>query len=383
MKNRFSVIFFTFLPVILYAQVTFILNKLPENTPKNTQVYISGEFEGWTGGQEKYRLEKKDDHYQITLPENNQDIQFKFTMGSWESVETDRSGNNIDNRNYTFKSYHEKIYIKISGWNNPEQKISTASKNVTFLTEEFYIPQLNRKRRIWLYLPPDYQNSRKRYPVIYMHDGQNLFDSATSFAGEWEVDETLNRIYNEKGIGFIVIGIDNGGKKRLDEYSPWINAKYGGGEGGQYVSFIVKTLKPYIDQNYRTLSEKQNTVIFGSSMGGLISFYAGLHHPEVFGKIGAFSPSFWFSDKSFDDTKDHGNLRDSRLYFLAGNKEGEKTDFDEISQTVTDMNKMIALLKQNGFDPDNITSKVIPEGKHNEKMWKEYFKEAVLWLFDI
>ncbi len=383
MKYLFQNIIFIIFPVLMSAQVTFIINKIPDNTPENAAIYISGNFEGWTGGQEKYHLQKNGDSYHITIPRINEKIQFKFTLGSWDKVETDKNGNNIENRNYIFKKIPETVKITVENWNDPKPIVSTASKNVSILSEEFYIPQLGRKRKIWLYLPPGYRDSGKKYPVIYMHDGQNLFDKATSFSGEWEVDETLNQIFNETGKGFIVTGIDNGGKKRLDEYSPWENPKYGGGEGVAYTDFIAKTLKPYVDKHYRTLPEKENTAIFGSSMGGLISFYAGLKYPEIFGLTGVFSPSFWFSEKSFDFARSHGNQQDSRIYFLCGDAEGENTTLNEISQTVLDMNKMSELLRISGFETKNILLKVIPGGKHNEKLWRENFKEAVTWLFKL
>jgi len=381
MKN--ILLFISFLIIQnLFCQVTFVIENLPKSTPENTSIYISGDFEGWTGGQEKYKLQRNSNSYSITLPKQNETIHFKFTQGSWGTVETDKNGNELGNRNYTFNKVNDTVKIDIQSWSKDKIKKSSATKNVSVLSEDFYIPQLNRKRKIWLYLPPDYQTSQKKYPVIYMHDGQNLFDESTSFSGEWQVDETLNQIFKEKGIAVIVIGIDNGGEKRLDEYSPWKNSKYGGGEGNAYVDFLVKTLKPYIDKNYRTLSDQQNTAIIGSSMGGLISFYATLKYPTIFGKSGIYSPSFWFSDQSFSYAKNHGNLKNTKMYFLAGDKEGDDVAFGEISQTVIDMNKMASLLKNKGFPPQHIFTKVVPNGKHNEKMWRENFKETILWLFN-
>lgn len=365
-----------------YAQVTFLVEKLPENTPENATIYISGDFEGWTGGQEPYKLSKNKNTYFITLPKQSTTIHFKFTQGSWNSVETDLEGNDLNNRTYTFTSKTDTVKAEILNWANTTIKKSTATENVSVLSEKFYIPQLDRNRKIWIYLPPGYDESDKHYPVMYMHDGQNLFDSSLSFSGEWEVDETLNKLYQEKGMAMIVIGIDNGGNKRLDEYSPWKNEKYGGGEGEAYVDFIVNDLKPYVDKNYKTIANKNQTAIMGSSMGGLISYYAALKAPDVFGKIGVFSPAFWFSNESFTYAKTNGNIKDTKMYLLAGDKEGEKVAIDEINQTVKGINDMVKILKQEGFTPDNITTKVVPDGLHNEKMWRENFEEAVLWLFD-
>ena len=367
----------------LSAQVTIVVETLPENTPTDASVFISGDFEGWSGGKEDYKLDKKADVHTITLPKLSDRIQFKFTLGSWTTVECDTKGASIDNRVYAFQNVKDTIKVDIAGWDHllESEKVSTISENVSVIDEDFEIPQLNRKRRVWVYLPPNYETSKEAFPVVYMHDGQNLFDGSTSYSGEWEVDETLDKLFKEKNFKLIVVGIDNGGGKRLDEYSPWVNNKYGGGEGEAYVDFIVNTLKPFIDSKYKTLRDKAHTGIIGSSMGGLISHYAGLKYPDVFGKVGVYSPAFWFAPQVDAFSKEHGNLKDTKMYFLAGGKEGDNTAFSEISQTVKDMNQIIQVLKDQGFPSKHIASKVIPEGKHNEALWRANFEETILWLF--
>jgi len=375
MINRIVIILITLLLQKTHAQVTFLIDKIPEITSKDVSIFISGDFEGWTGGQEKYLLLNNKNSYAITLPKQTGIINFKFTQGSWNTVETDIDGNNINNRTYTFNDNKDTVKIKIKNWTSVSNKKSTASKNVSIISENFEIPQLNRTRRIWIYLPPDYDGSKKSYPVIYMHDGQNLFDESTAFSGEWQVDETLDELYKNKKFGLIVIGIDHGGSKRTDEYSPWKNAKYnGGGEGDAYLDFIVNTLKPYMDKNYRTLNNKQNTAIMGSSLGGLISHYSALKYPQTFGLIGIFSPAFGFSEDCYDFASKHSTIEDIRMYFLAGD--------DESPTMVSNMNKMITLMKSTGFDQQNILSKVVSGGEHNEKLWRENFEEAISWLFD-
>jgi predicted alpha/beta superfamily hydrolase len=180
------------------------------------------------------------------------------------------------------------------------------------------MPQLDRNRTIWLYLPTDYHSTTKSYPVLYMHDGQNLFDHATSFVGEWEIDETLDSLAK---LGYevpIVVGINNGQQRRIDELTPWPNDKYGGGDGEAYLKFLTETLKPKIDSAYRTKPQARHTGIMGSSLGGLISFYGGLAYNHVFGIIGAFSPSFWFSDQvyNFIATNASSLATDTRLLLL-------------------------------------------------------------------
>jgi predicted alpha/beta superfamily hydrolase len=206
-----------------------------------------------------------------------------------------------------------------------------------------------------------------------MHDGQNLFDSETSFAGEWDVDETLNSL-SEQGYAVpIVVGIDNGSNYRIDEYTPWINPSYGGGQGEAYINFIIETLKPYVDANYRTLTDQSNTGIMGSSLGGLISQYGSLKNQEIFGKAGLFSPSYWFSDSIWAFTNAQGKQNSMKIYQLAGQLEG--------AQMEAKMMQMENTLKSMGFTDDEVISKVIPNGEHNEALWRNAFEEAYLWLF--
>ncbi len=259
---------------------------------------------------------------------------------------------------------------------NTSEKKSTATSNVSLLKKEFVIPSLNNiSHKIWIYLPPNYDSTSKTYPVIYMHDAQNLFDASTSYAGEWEVDETLNKLYEKTGKGFIVVGIENGGEERINEYTPWKNEKYGGGKGATYMGFIVNKLKPYIDKNYRTKSQQKYTGLIGSSLGGLISYYGGLQYPKSFGKIGALSTSFWFSEKVVDFTKEKGNLKNVKLFLLVGGKEGDNTD--------KDTQRIEKLLLNTSFKSKNLKTKINPDGEHNEAFWRSEFLEVVSWLYHI
>lgn len=253
-------------------------------------------------------------------------------------------------------------------------KESTAQPNVLVLHNEFEIPELKRKRKIRLYLPPSYNASTKRYPVVYMHDAQNLFDDSTSFAGEWGVDESLNDLSNSDNFEVIVVGIDNGADKRTNEMSPWDHPDFGKGEGKLYIDFIVKIIKPYIDQNYRTLPDKENTAIMGSSMGGFISHYAAFEYQDVFGRTGIFSPSYWFSDKVFTFTKDKKIDKRHKIYLLAGLKEGS-----EMSENTQ---KMYDEIVASNHPKENIQIYIDPEGEHNEGFWRMHFTKAIVWMFN-
>jgi len=359
------------------GQVTFRVTDLPKSTPPDTEIFISGDFEGWSGGSDQYRLDLLGDHnYIITLPQQSGDIRFKFTRGSWASVEKGKHGEEISNRVYSFGGNGDTVEIIILNWADSGEGSSTATENVSIMADAFVMPQFGgRERKIWLYLPPDYATSSKNYPVLYMHDGQNIFDDSTSFAGEWHVDETLNTLFQEENIALIVIGIENGGSKRINEYSPWVNSSFGGGEGVEYIEFITETLKPYVDKNYRTLTSNEDTGLMGSSMGGLTSHYGALANPTVFGKIGVFSPSFWFSDSSYLFGHENAELSNTKMYFLAGGMESSQTDVPANTQAMIDT--MIA----GGYNPSGVLLKVDPAGTHSEGFWSDEFADAIKWLF--
>jgi len=244
---------------------------------------------------------------------------------------------------------------------------STASKQVsTFMIDA---PQLNGQKKIWVYLPKNYTASSKKYPVIYMHDAQNLFDKKTAFSGEWNVDESLDSLDAQ----VIVIGIEHGNDKRVDELTPYKNAKYGGGNADAYLDFIVKNLKPEVDRKYRTKTNAKNTAIMGSSLGGLVSYYAVLKYPEVFGKAGVLSPSFWFSDDIYKLTENTKKLK-TKIYFLAGDSESD--------EMVPDMKRMEKLVDEKRCYCLHLSKEVIVKGgQHSEKLWREHFVNAYLWLF--
>jgi predicted alpha/beta superfamily hydrolase len=235
------------------------------------------------------------------------------------------------------------------------------------------IPGLDRPRTIRVYLPPGYDASRKHYPVLYMHDGQNLFDDATSYVGEWGVDESLDQLAKE-GLELIVVGIDHGGEKRMTELNAWDNARFGKGEGAAYTDFVVKVLKPYVDAHYRTKRGRKHTGIMGSSMGGIASHYALFQYPGVFSKAGIFSPAYWTAPPVSAWTQAHALGKHDRIYLIAGGKEG-----DEMTGPFAAMDAQLRAIRKHA---PAIHSEVVAGAEHNEKFWRGEFPKAVRFLFD-
>jgi len=378
LMNKRVFILLTLLVAVLscFSQrtVRFSIASHPEYHPSDSALYLAGSFNGWNPQDKNYQFQKEaSGNYFFETKLADGMHEFKITRGSWAKVECKKGGADIQNR-FLKLSSDTSINLIIEEWADrfvKKPRISTARKSVHIIDTAFVIPQLKRVRRVWIYLPPSYTSSQKHYPVLYMHDGQNVFDDSTSFAGEWRVDEILDSISSRKK-EIIVVAVDHGGQKRINEYCPYNMEKFGKGEGNQYLDFLVKTLKPFIDRNYRTEKDKQNTFIAGSSMGGLISMYAILKYPKVFGGAGVFSPAFWVGPKIFDEIKTKGKLVNSKIYFYCGGQEGETME--------PDMKKVFEEMRK--VSKSKMACVIRPEGKHTEWVWREEFPLFYLWLME-
>jgi len=362
---------------VLFSQLTIVVTAIPGNTPPGSSIYVAGTFNNWNAGDAtKILTPIGNGQFSIVLTPAVGTVKFKFTRGGWPSVEGNANGGFQPDHETTYNGQPKTVQVPILSWEDlgGSGSNSTAAPNVQIMDNDFYIPQLNRNRRIWLYLPPDYATTTKSYPVLYMHDAQNLFDATTSFSGEWEVDESLNELHQQGDYGCIVVGIDNGGVDRLNEYSPWVNAQYGGGQGDEYLEFLVSTLKPYIDANYRTLPGRNTTGIMGSSMGGLISMYGFSERQDIFAKAGIFSPAFWFAGNNpANHVATHPKQGDARVYFLAGGEEPASVE--------QNMLQVANAMTTAGFSLSEKFFTVPSDGQHSEWFWAREFPAAYQWLF--
>lgn len=368
----------------LDAQLTLRVTGVPAGTPDT--IHAAGTFNSWDPADSIARLVRgSGGEYAVTLPAHVRGaVEFKFTLGSWDAVELDSAGQGVGNRTFIVPATGAATYTgTVARWQDPASKppvAHTARATVSVMDTAFAMPELGRARRVWIYLPPDYATSDKRYPVLYMHDGQNVFDNATSYAGEWGVDESLDSLFAAGDPGAIVVAVDNGQQLRMNEYSPWTHPRHGGGEGDRYADFLANTLKPYIDRTYRTKPGPESTGIMGSSMGGLISLTAALRHPDVFGRVGVFSPSLWFSDSVWTAAR-AGVASGARphFYFVSGGSEGPPADPGVV---VRDQQRMIDTLTAAGWTVGTDLQPSAPnDGKHSEWFWRREFPPAYRWLF--
>ncbi|MGH7516664.1 MAG: alpha/beta hydrolase [Gemmatimonadales bacterium] len=238
--------------------------------------------------------------------------------------------------------------------------------------DDVYSPELANRRDVLVALPPSYGEGGARYPVVYMQDGQNLFDPATSYAGDWQLADTL-AVHAAAGVEAILVGIPNMGEDRKDEYGPFPDARYGGGRGEAYARFVVGTLRPLVDRQFRTRTAPADTAIAGSSLGGLVSLYAFLAYPEIFGAVAALSPSLWFARGAIFRWARGRRFDAGRVYLDVGGREPPRT--------ARDTRRMCHLLTSKGYVPGATLAYVEdPDGGHDEASWARRFRTAFPFL---
>jgi predicted alpha/beta superfamily hydrolase len=339
-------------------------------------VYISGNFNNWHTQDLNFEMEKIGNglyHFKFAsdfvYPE---ELLYKFTKGDWSEVEIDKYGNRTENRSCKDHRGVRKEHVDKWRKNWLPFKPNFLPK-VHLISEEFEIPQLNKTRRIWALLPFDYEESNETYPVLYLQDAQNLFNEKAKY-GNWEIDKKL-AVMSEYKIGkIIVVAIEHAEQDRIKEYNVG-KTLLGVGQGKKYIRFITDTLKPFVDKNFRTKTEREHTGIGGSSMGGLVSIFSGLMYPEVYGKLMIFSPSLWVIPKMDFANIDFSEPGDTKIYLYAGGDESAT------------MIELVKLFKKNMIQNEFVTSKMKINlsinmlGKHNETYWSDEFPKAIEWLF--
>jgi predicted alpha/beta superfamily hydrolase len=372
---KISLLFFLF-ALSLKAQVLFSLQSLPSKyTPELDTLFLAGNFNNWNPRDTTFRFRKNPGgQWQVRIQSSLNEFQYKITRGNWATVEVSATGLDISNRTSPNIPDSE-VPIQVANWADTKGT-HTGTAGVQILSSQVWLTALKRYRRIWVCLPSQYDpNGTERYPVLYMHDGQNVFDAATSFAGEWKVDEALLQLEQQAGWQpIIAVGIDNGGGDRLTELTPFRHPTYGGGNGENYARAVVETVKPLIDSHFRTLSDMANTGIGGSSLGGFESLFMAYAYPNVFSKALIFSPSLWFSDSLRQFCLAQPQPVNTRLYWVCGTNEGD-------ADMIPDMNACYLDLLNAGMPSSRMSKKIITGGTHSEGFWSAQVKDGIQWLF--
>lgn len=363
MKKVFLFCFLVLISFINYSQVKVDIIVNARNVQTSEKIFISGNQENfgfWNPG--LIELNKLNDTLWSKTFNFNQEtqIEFKFTKGDWSNEALDSTLKVPTNYKLIVKN-DTTLYFKIVNWNTEQNFVSgkiTGSVKYHFgFNSKYVLP-----RDIIVWLPPSYDSlNSKRYPVLYMHDGQNIIDPKTSaFGVDWGMDETADSLISENLIDeIIIVGINNT-YLRSEEYS---NSEI----GYNYLKFIVNELKPFIDNTYSTLPDKKNTATAGSSMGGLISFMAAWEYPEIFSKAACLSPAFKINQ--FDYVKIvkqySGEFKYLKIYIDNGG-----LDLEQDLQPGID--EMLVELKLIGFrEGENLLWIKDEVAEHNELAWSK------------
>lgn len=335
----------------------------------------------------------------------NTAVEFKFTRtGKWDAVEKTADGGELPNRRVGVQeSLTEQVVVcAIAQW--ADQK-PPAGRRVELLgapvaegqrsgapsitgnirtLSGFESPQLGNSRTILIYLPPEYDKTEDHYPVLYMQDGQNVFDARTSFAGqEWRADETAEKLIAEHKLTPLIIVAITNTPGRINEYTAWKDPQHGGGDADKYLAFITDTLKPLIDRAYRTQPEREHTVIAGSSLGGLMALYAAYQRPDVFGAAAALSPSLGWADAApVKFVEAHKPAEPIRLWLdtdvpAEGAAAGDRTPAASAAAR-----RLVKALEAQGMVADkDFHYEDIPAGQHTEDAWAARLDRVLIYLF--
>jgi len=243
---------------------------------------------------------------------------------------------------------------------------------------DFTSKTLGNTRGVWIYLPPTYiENTLSRMPVVYMHDGQNLFDPNAAFGGNtWKAADAMDTGANDGTIAeAIIIGPENTAA-RMDEYTPVADPMYMGGKGDSYLTMLITELKPKIDSEMRTIPDREHTAILGSSLGGLISAYAGVTHADTYGLVGVMSPSTWWDNDWLigDVASTKATPRPIKVYVDSGDSGASNDDVTE-TKTLADQYRTLGYKDGTSFD-----YVVQAGGQHNEVYWAQRLPGALAFL---
>jgi predicted alpha/beta superfamily hydrolase len=368
---------------------TVFLVTVPGNTPPNDPVWLSGNHAllgNWNGA--GVRLHKAmGDRYATTLsfaPELS--LQFKATRGSWETVEKGSKGEEIGNHTHKTGSGFERVSLTVASWADIGG-VEEPPPVLTGIIERIQaVPSVHVKARdLIIWLPPDYKdaNNTKTYPVLYMHDGQNLMDASTGFNGEWGVDEIAQEMVLSGQVEpLIIVGIYNSGSERSLDYTQVPEPSRPdapGGNADKYGRFLVEELKPLIDGRYRTKPEPQYTGLAGSSLGGLVSMYLGMTKADTFTRLGVISPSVWWANRDIVTRVNNlpGKLPQTRIWLDIGTEESLNSE-----ETVADTRALRDALVAKGWVLDaDLKYLEVQGGQHTEVAWNARFDDILKYLY--
>lgn len=339
-------------------------------------VFVSGNFCDWHPNADRFQMQAQESgRYVLDFPASfplPERIQYKYNRGGWDHVELDASGEGVPNR--SLSRYQQTQTDVVPHWRWYGQPFNPSFlPNIELVSDTFPLTQLGTTRRIQVILPYDYYTTDKHYPVLYLNDGQNLSGGGSEY-GCWELESKMALLAAHDHHEVILVSIDHGVVERIREFTLH-RTRAGQGRGKLYLASVVQSVKPFIDAHYRTRPEPEHTGMGGSSLGGLISLYAGLLFPKVFGRLMIFSPSLWISPKIYAEALTFAPSTPVKVYTYGGEAES--------AYMVPNLQRFReALFRQRpGSTQIDFHVSVDPKGLHQEDRWGREFPKAVEWLF--
>ena len=367
--------------------VTFVV-RVPPSTPAGTALWLSGdraELGQWSGTGLRL-LPAADGTWSASLPlPAGASFEYKVTRGSWDTVEKDSTGGEMANRRGLAAGGDDTLRIVVGAWRDqteaPAARVHTLTGEVR--RHDAFPSAFVRARDVLVWLPPGYAaQPNRRYAVVYFHDGQNVFDGATSFipGQEWRADEAADRLIRSGRLEpFIMVAVANT-PDRMADYTSVADPKHGGGRSAAYFRFLVEELLPFVNRTYRTLDDPARTAVVGSSLGGLAALDLGLAHPERFGLVGCVSPAAWWADSAIVGSVRTAARRPLRIWVDIGTAEGTSPDagpgvWMEHSRRLRDV--LVARGWREGAD---LHYEEVEGARHNEAAWAARIERILEFL---
>jgi enterochelin esterase-like enzyme len=370
--------------------VTFAVTA-PPNTPKDQVLYVSGSVPAlgnWDAAGVPLNKDQ-DAKYRAAIADllNGQEYLFKITRGTWGTVEASKDGKDIKDRVFT-ASKDATIEVAVEQWLDNGQSVPgrvTMTGDIRVHKNAIPSSILGNPRSLIVYLPPGYeQNAQQRYPVLYLQDGQNLFDEATSYQGiEWKLDEAAQKLIGDGHMKpAILVGVYNSPTRDAEYTPPFGGLASDKARGDKYAQMLVKEVKPFIDQRYRTLADRDNTFVGGGSLGGLVALYAARTHNDVFGGVVALSPWLRLGETSVvkDTVGDGAWLKNTKLIVDMGTDGGHNYPGGG-EKALPDAQAFVAAVEAAGVTQgERFQYREIEGGKHNEASWAATAEQVLLSL---
>ena len=362
--------------------------RAPAGTPPDAVLWISGdvaELGHWNGAGLRLTTSPEGRYVgTVELPPGTA-FAFKVTRGDWGTVEKTATGGEIANRPGRASAGEDTIRIEVAAWRDAFEKAPSRTSTITgdVRRHPAFPSRFVDARDVLVWLPPGYDaNPRGRYPVVLMHNGQNVFDGATSFLPgmEWQADETADRLIRAGRIPpCIVVAVANSPARRED-YTLEVDPRYGGGRSDRYARFLIEELLPFLDRTYRTRTRPEDRTVIGSSLGGLVSLDLGLLHSDVFGRVGSISPAVWWADRAVVTRVTATGHRPVRVWMDIGTAESTPTadghrEWLESAQALRD-----ALVGAGWRVGRDLHYEEIEGAPHNESAWAARFDRVLEWL---